>query len=167
VIPRRVQENAHLFEAYRIATIGAGCGSACARVHAASFDAAWDAADLEQFLGAGETVAHGVIESADDSVVGFVLSRTASDEAEILTLAVAPAHRRRGLARRLLCDHLESLAEAGAKLLFLEVGTENGAARALYASLGCTPVGERKGYYRSGRADALVLRLDLPRNGSS
>lgn len=167
MISRRVQENARLFEAYRIATIGAGRGSDCARVHAASFDAAWDSADFEQFLGAGETMAHGAIESADDSVVGFVLSRIASDEAEILTLAVAPAHRRRGLARRLLCAHLESLAEAGAELIFLEVGAENGAARALYASLGCAPVGERKGYYRSGCEDALVLRLDLPRSGST
>jgi ribosomal-protein-alanine N-acetyltransferase len=164
VSPRRDQKDVHLFEAYRIATIGAEHARACAGVHAASFDAAWDAADFERFLDAGETLAHGVIDSADESVVGFVLSRVASDEAEILTLAVAPAHRRHGLARRLLRDHLESLAADGAKHLFLDVATENGAARAFYASLGCLRVGERKGYYRSGRADALVLRLDLPRN---
>lgn len=150
---------------YRVAAIEAARSGECARIHAASFDAAWDLADFERFLGTPETIAHGAIDAADDRIVGIVLSRKAMDEAEVLTLAVASAHRRRGLARRLLSAHLESLEAAEVAHLFLEVDTGNGAARALYARLGFTPVGERKAYYRAGRARpsaALVLRLDLP-----
>ena len=46
--------------------------------------------------------------------------------------------------------------------MFLEVGVDNPAALALYASLGFMKVGQRKGYYQ-GR-DALVLRLPLAEN---
>jgi len=151
-------------ECYRIERIGAGRGSACARVHAASFTAPWVPADFEGFLGAGETIAHGATDGADDQLVAIVVSRRALDEAEILTFAVAPAHRRRGLARRMLSTHLVSLVETGVAGLFLEVDTGNAPARALYASLGFTMVGERTAYYRSAGARpsaALVLRCDL------
>jgi len=155
-------------ETIRIAKLSAARSSECASVHAASFEAAWDRGDFDLFLGADETIAHGAIDPADDRVVGIVLSRVASDEAEILTLAVAPAHRHRGIARCLLSAHLQGLAAAGAACLFLEVDTENAAARALYAGLGFALVGERKAYYRSARSRpsaALVLRLDLVGQG--
>jgi ribosomal-protein-alanine N-acetyltransferase len=156
-------------ETYRIDRIGDGRSHDCAGVHAASFAAAWDQAEIAQFLVASETIAHGAFAGVDDRLVGMVLSRVAADESEVLTLAVDPAHRRRGLARRLLATHLASLAGAGVARLFLEVGTENKAARALYAGLGFAEVGERKDYYRAAGApprSARVLRLDLaPHSG--
>ena len=91
---------------------------------------------------------------------GFVLARVAGNEAEILTLAVAPAARGRGLGRALLQAVITKAAAMGANNMFLEVGVDNPAAMSLYAGLGFSTVGTRKAYY-NGR-DALVLRLSLP-----
>ncbi len=92
---------------------------------------------------------------------GFVLSRRAADEAEILSLAVAPQHRRAGLGSALLSRHLASLAALGVTALFLEVEDGNKAAHALYRRFQFAVVGERKAYYRGPdgtRPSALVMR---------
>jgi ribosomal-protein-alanine N-acetyltransferase len=124
-----------------------------AALHAACFDDAWDAASLRTTLATPGTFA---FHDRD----GFVVARVASDEAEILTLAVAPEARGKGLGRMLLSAAIAEAERRGARATFLEVGSDNPAALALYAGLGFANVGSRKGYYR-GR-DALVLRLPLP-----
>ncbi|MGG5820674.1 GNAT family N-acetyltransferase [Falsiroseomonas sp. HW251] len=91
---------------------------------------------------------------------GFVLARVAADEAEILTLAVAPGHRRRGLGGALLAGAMAQAVLRGAAAMFLEVSEANAAARALYAAAGFAEAGRRRRYYPDG-ADALVLRRDL------
>jgi GNAT superfamily N-acetyltransferase len=66
--------------------------------------------------------------------------------AEIKRMYVAPAGRRRGLARAVLA-HLEQTArEAGADVLVPETGTAQPEAVALYESSGYEPV-ERFGHY--------------------
>jgi ribosomal-protein-alanine N-acetyltransferase len=91
---------------------------------------------------------------------GFVLARVAADEAEILTLAVAPAARRQGVGGTLLAQAMAVAAARGAAAMFLEVAETNGAARALYAAAGFAEAGRRRRYYPGG-ADALVLRRSL------
>ena len=88
---------------------------------------------------------------------GFVLARVAADEAEILTLAVAPERRRRGIARALVGEARAVAAAMGAPHMLLEVAADNAAALALYGSLGFSPVGRRRGYYASG-VDAVLMR---------
>lgn len=127
--------------------------AALAALHASCFPDAWDAAAITGLL-----VTPGTFAFTHDD--GFVLARVAGDEAEILTLAVAPAARGRGLGRALLQAVIRRATEMGAASLFLEVGADNSAALALYAGLGFTRVGMRKAYYNDG--DALVLRLPLP-----
>ena len=85
---------------------------------------------------------------------GMVLARRAGGEAEILTLAVTPAVRRRGIGRGLV-DLVA--ASAGGSPLFLEVAADNAAARALYAAAGFIEAGRRPAYYGAGR-DALLMR---------
>jgi ribosomal-protein-alanine N-acetyltransferase len=95
---------------------------------------------------------------------GFIISRLAADEAEILSVAVASARRGRGLARALLNLHMRRLAGLGARAVFLEVDEDNAPARRLYARAGFREVGRRPGYYQHGpdhAANALVLRRDL------
>jgi ribosomal-protein-alanine N-acetyltransferase len=95
---------------------------------------------------------------------GFILGRALAGEAEILTLAVAPTHRRRGLGRALLEAAMGVCGTLGAETMFLEVAADNAAAIALYEAAGFAPAGRRKAYYaRPGRAavDALVLRREL------
>ena len=72
----------------------------------------------------------------------------AADEAEILSVAVAPARRGRGLARALLDLHLRRLAGLGVRAVFLEVDEGNMPARGSIARAGFREVGRREGYYQ-------------------
>jgi len=126
-----------------------------AAIHAEAFPPAdaWGEGALRRLL-----EMPGAMLLAEDD--GFLLARIAEDEAEIITLAVRPAARRRGLGARLLARALRACADAGAAVMFLEVDTANAPALALYARAGFARVGTRRGYYGPGR-DAAVLRLSL------
>jgi ribosomal-protein-alanine N-acetyltransferase len=94
----------------------------------------------------------------------FALLRVVADEAEVLTIATVPDHRRKGLARKALTEAEKEAATRGAAFVFLEVAEDNAAARALYAAMGYTPIGRRDGYYtpkNSAPVAALVLRKQL------
>lgn len=96
---------------------------------------------------------------------GFVLGRVILDEAELLTLAVAPEARRQGSGRRLLAAFEAEAAARGATRAYLEVAAGNAPARALYAGAGWQEAGVRRGYYRGAdRAsdDAVILARALP-----
>jgi ribosomal-protein-alanine N-acetyltransferase len=80
-------------------------------------------------------------------------------EAEIHTIGVDPAHQRLGVGRALLRGVL-AVADAAAATVFLEVRTDNDAARALYEAEGFTVVGLRKRYYRPSGADAHTMRRE-------
>jgi ribosomal-protein-alanine N-acetyltransferase len=97
-------------------------------------------------------------------LAGFVISRIAVDQAEILSIAVAVPHRGQGLARKLLDVHMGRLAAYGTSSLFLEVDERNEPARRLYAGFGFREVGRRESYYPDAGKQAgaaLVLRRDL------
>jgi ribosomal-protein-alanine N-acetyltransferase len=128
-----------------------------AMLHALSFAKSWDAPSIAALLATPGTFAFHHNQ-------GFVLVRVAGEEAEILTLAVAPQKRGQGLGRALLQAAIVRAQEQGARTVFLEVGADNPSALALYAGLGFAKVGMRKAYYASpsGGTDALVLRLPLP-----
>ena len=129
---------------------------AMAATHARAFAGhgrAWSAEEFRQLLQSGHVFVLG-------DARAFVLGRVVLDEAEILTLATDPAHRRAGLARACLTAFEAQAAARGAVSAFLEVAEDNAPARALYHAAGYAELGRRKGYYtsRSGAAvDALVL----------
>jgi ribosomal-protein-alanine N-acetyltransferase len=136
----------------------------CAAIHAPAFAHAWDDAEFEHLLSADNIVADGAFEVPGERLAGIILSRCAAAEAEILTVAVASARRRQGVAKTLLGTHFGRLSRFGAKAVFLEVGTDNAAARALYEGFGFRQVGQRPGYYRNAQGSeiaALILRRDL------
>ena len=95
--------------------------------------------------------------------IGFVLARRVSDQAEILSLGVPAAARRRGIATALLAGILGFLVAQGARQVFLEVAEDNEGAQALYRSLGFSPTGRRLAYYAraDGRVDAVVYHREL------
>jgi ribosomal-protein-alanine N-acetyltransferase len=147
-----------------IRPIGAPHAQDCAAIHSQSFAHPWSVAEIEQLLLAKEVFADGAFEPKTKVLSGFVLSRRAADEAEILTIAVDPAYRRRGIGFELLRSHISQLTLQRVRSLFLEVDENNASARALYAQFGFLKVGERKSYYRtpSGeKATAYIMRLDL------
>lgn len=91
---------------------------------------------------------------------GFLFGRVIFDEAELLTLAVLPEARRRGLGRELAGGFVATSSARGAVTAFLEVAADNHPARQLYSRLGWREVGRRPRYYRRD-LDALVMRLTL------
>ncbi|MEJ7870786.1 MAG: ribosomal protein S18-alanine N-acetyltransferase [Rubrobacteraceae bacterium] len=93
---------------------------------------------------------------------GFIGLKLISDEAHVMTIAVCPERRRRGLARTLIKAALSEPTAAGVCHVYLEVRPSNLAARTLYASLGFVETGVRRGYY--GDEDALLMTLDLQKN---
>lgn len=90
--------------------------------------------------------------------IAFV-ARPPQAEAEIHTIGVDPAHQRRGIGRVLLRGLLAVADEVHATV-FLEVRTDNDAARALYESEGFAVVGLRRRYYRPSGADAHTMRRE-------
>jgi ribosomal-protein-alanine N-acetyltransferase len=122
----------------------------------------WTRQDIAELLASPGV--SGLLLQADGRGIGFVLWRAAADEAELLTIAVHPSHRRRGAGRALLGAVVDHLRTAGVRRLFLEVGVDNPAASALYDQAGFQPVGRRAAFYGRGQApaaDAIVMRLAL------
>ena len=136
--------------------------AAMAALHGASFRRGWSDGEIERLLLERNTVAQRAM--VGRTLVGFILSRIADGEAEILSVAVSSSWRGRGLARALLNLHLGRLAGLRVRSVFLEVDEDNVPARRLYERAGFSEVGRRAGYYpqgSGGAATALVLRRDL------
>jgi ribosomal-protein-alanine N-acetyltransferase len=132
---------------------------ALAAVHARAMDSgpAWSVADF-----AGLLASPGVFALGDAR--GMALGRVAADEAELLTIAVAPEHRRTGLGRALLAAFEARSAAAGAATAHLEVAADNSAAIALYRAQGYGETGRRKAYYKGPdgqRTDAITMARGL------
>jgi [ribosomal protein S18]-alanine N-acetyltransferase len=132
--------------------------AAIAAIHAASFQRGWGEEEIYGLLIEKSVVAHRATRGG--KLIGFILSRRAAGEAEVLSVAIAPSWRGRKLARPLLDLHLRRLAGLGARAVFLEVGEHNTPATRLYRRAGFREVGKRQGYYEGG-ATALVMRRDL------
>jgi ribosomal-protein-alanine N-acetyltransferase len=132
------------------------------QLHRASFHRGWGTDEFEQILIERNALAHRL--RLGGSTIGFIVSRTAADEAEILSVAVAQKHRGHGFSRDLLRTHLGHLAGLGMKTVFLEVEENNRPARALYERAGFRVVGRRERYYKDASGEqlnAVVMQRDL------
>lgn len=96
-----------------------------------------------------------VAEQGGRVVAFLVVQRVAPDEAEILNVAVDPAARRQGWARRLIGEFLSEFDGT----CWLEVRESNAAARSLYDSIGFRVAGARTGYYASPSESAVVMSI--------
>lgn len=94
---------------------------------------------------------------------GFLIGRVVVDEAEVLTIAVAPAMQRTGIGAELIAAFLSEARARGAARTFLEVAEGNLAAIGLYGRAGFKATGRRKGYYHGNGVvlDAVVMGRDL------
>ena len=140
---------------------------ALVEIHAAGFRRGWSADEIEELV-ADSTVTRHVLRRESlfgaRRPQGFILIRTVAGQAEVLTIAVAPAARGRGHGRALMEEALRSLYRELVPEIFLEVDENNASAVSLYRSLGFVEVGRRKGYYGGEHGPggtALVLRLQL------
>lgn len=133
------------------------------RIHAKGFYRGWPSAEFASFLSERDTPVY-VACDARRRIAGFALVRIAADEAELLTIAVDPKWRGKGLGRALLQAAFADLLTSPARRMFLEVSEENAAAIKLYQRLGFTTIAQRQGYYPradGSAATALVMATDL------
>jgi len=133
-----------------------------ARIHAASFHRGWGESEFESMLAERNTLVHRL--KIGRRLGGFIISRIGADEAEILSVAIDPNQRGRGLSRDLLLTHLGHLAGRGVRTVFLEVEENNQPARRLYQKAGFATVGRRERYYQQPggeQLNALLMRRDL------
>jgi len=98
-----------------------------------------------------------LLRDVEDRVIAFCIVWIIFDELHINTLAVGPAHRRRGLATFLLREVMADAGRDGARRATLEVRESNAAALELYARLGFRVNARRREYYSNPVEDALIL----------
>ncbi len=94
----------------------------------------------------------------------FLIGRAVAGEAELLTLAVAPQARRRGIGRKLMQRFLYQARLRSAEHAFLEVAATNAPAITLYSAFGFAQTGRRAGYYRTPGhppLDAIIMSRAL------
>src|ERR1700758_3922262 len=96
-------------------SLAAGAAADCAAIHAASFSFPWTAAEIENLVMQPNVAGDTALDGKNGKLYGFVLSRIACDEAEVLSIAVDPVLRRRGIATNLLAAHLGRLRNSGVK----------------------------------------------------
>ena len=119
---------------------------------------AWGAQRIGWYVRDAESVV--LTARSDRSIAGFAVMRYRDDTAHLNLLAVDPAHRRRGIARRLVTWLEETALTAGTYIIGLELRAQNEAARAFYAVLGYREVGRIPGYYQGVEA-AIRMERDV------
>jgi ribosomal-protein-alanine N-acetyltransferase len=118
----------------------------------------WSAAEFASLLATPGTFATG-------DTRAFALGRVILDEAELLTIATHPGHRRRGHGRAALAAFESEARASGAAVAHLEVAAGNAPALALYDGAGYRRTGLRRGYYRApdgAAVDAVLMAKALP-----
>ena len=91
------------------------------------------------------------------AVLGYCVLRTLADEGEIQRIAVDPAFRRQGIARKLMESMAAVARMKGAREVALEVRESNVSARKLYEYYGFRQEAVRKGYYHNPTEDAIIM----------
>jgi len=111
-------------------------------------------------------VGHYRVAELGGEIVGYLGSHIILDEAHITTLGVHPAHRRKGIAERLLAEMLSQAMRSGCRRVTLEVRESNIEAQRLYRKYGFAPVSRRPRYYTDNDEDAVVMWIeDMSRLG--
>jgi ribosomal-protein-alanine N-acetyltransferase len=140
---------------YRIVPVDRSHLKAIAALERLCFSKPWTEAMLEQEL-YHDTASYLVAEEENGSVLGYAGLNVVLDEGYINNVAVFPAHRRKGVARRLVEVYCR-FGEQNLAFLTLEVRASNESALALYEGLGFAPEGRRKNYYDHPKEDAILM----------
>lgn len=130
------------------------------RIERLSYSVPWSEPTFRGLLERAD--AELLVAELDGQLAGYAVFWQVLDQGELGNVAVDPAHRRQGLARRLVGAVMERAGERGVRELFLEVRPSNTGARQLYESFGFERVGQRRNYYQEPVEDAVVMRVFLP-----
>jgi ribosomal-protein-alanine N-acetyltransferase len=136
---------------------------AVATLHAHSFYRGWPRQDIEQYLIDTDTPTLVACDSKR-RLAGFAMLRLLGDDVELMTIAIEPKFRGKGVGAALLNACFADLMMTPSKRMILEVAADNPAAIRLYEKLGFKKLSERQGYYArpDGQpATALVMARPL------
>src|SRR5690606_17394775 len=90
-------------------------------------------------------------------IVGYAGLMLVAGDGHVTNVGVDPAHRRRGIATRLVLELARRAIAEGATALTLEVRVSNDAAQGPYRMFGCAPARIRRGYSSDGGEDARIM----------
>lgn len=113
-----------------------------------------EAMTITQVEGRGRV--HLVVEE-DGDVIGHGGIALLDGDAHVTTIAIDPAHQRRGIGDVVMKHLFEAAAAQGCRAVTLEVRASNAAAIALYEKHGMVSAGVRTGYYADNGEDALIM----------
>lgn len=109
-------------------------------------------------LGEPRNLSYRVV-TAGGEMVGFVFVLVNEDgSAHLTTIGVAPEHRRRSIAKRLLLHLEDALRRRGVLTIVLEVRISNAAAQDLYREAGYSVVQRLAKYYNNGEDCFLMMK---------
>jgi len=131
------------------------------KIEKQSFPTPWSREMFSKELELGFSY-HRLLElKGEGKILAYIFCWLGKDEASILSLAVAPEWRRKGLGSYLLSKMLAELKKSGINWVWLEVRPSNLPAQALYTKFGFKEAGVRPLYYRDTGEDALVMKKEL------
>jgi ribosomal-protein-alanine acetyltransferase len=105
-----------------------------------------------------------LVAEAGETLIGYAgMMFTGGSQADVVTLAVDPAHWGQGTGTALLSALIDEAGRRGHTEVLLEVREDNARARRLYLRHGFTGIGIRRGYYQPSGVDAVVMRKTLAR----
>jgi ribosomal-protein-alanine N-acetyltransferase len=125
-------------------------------IEAASFPTAWTRSMFSEEIGRAFSDAIVAVAGGGE-VAGYAVCWTVAGESHLLNIAVAPAHRGKGVACLLLEECIRRGARGGSRLVHLEVRAGNEEAIRLYRGHGFAFLGIRKGYYTDTGEDAFLF----------
>ena len=141
--------------------------SAIEEIERASYPTPWSRSMFAGELAKPSSICLGAVDGERDELVGYLIISRYVDAWHVMNIAVAPAHRRKGIARALMERLFEITARDARRGYTLEVRVSNDAAISLYEALGFRARGIRRGYYTDNREDALIMWRDPVREPAS
>ena len=136
-------------------------------IERASYPTPWSRSMFAGELAKPSSICLGAVDGERDELVGYLIISRYVDAWHVMNIAVAPAYRRKGIARALMERLFEVTARDARRGYTLEVRVSNDAAIRLYEALGFRARGIRRGYYTDNREDALIMWRDPVREPAS
>ena len=134
--------------------------NAIEEIERSSYPTPWSRSMFASELAKPSSICLGAFEPDADELLGYLIISRYVDAWHVMNVAVAPEHRRRGIAKKLLDCLFEVTAGRSRRGYTLEVRVSNAGAIKLYEELGFRPRGVRRGYYTDNREDALIMWRD-------
>ena len=141
--------------------------NAIEEIERTSYPTPWSRSMFASELAKPSSICLGAVEAEKEELVGYLIISRYVDAWHVMNIAVAPEHRRRGIARSLMERLFEATARDARRGYTLEVRVSNEAAIRLYEELGFRTRGIRRGYYTDNREDALIMWKDPVREPAS